>query len=276
MAALLVATWSFAAVSCGNDDERPVLRVGADSSAESIVLAEIYSQALARTGTRTDVRTGLDTPVTDLDAGHISVLPARNGELVQRWNPGSAARAPAEVAAAVNAALPQGLSVSDAADGADVRARLLVTEGFAEGEQVRAVDELDCASLHAGVVEAPGFAETGPARIEGCSFAAQTRFTDVDGLRKALQDGIIQVGVVNGPPPVAAGLIVLDDQDYALRAQNVLALFRAGIFDRVEMKKLNYVAGELTTDGLVELIDRVEGGAEPADAARAWLDAHGL
>ncbi|APE36659.1 hypothetical protein BOX37_25105 [Nocardia mangyaensis] len=281
-AAILVATCSFAAVACAADGAREVVAVGADSSTESIVLAEIYSQALARTGTDTTVLTGLDTPTADLDAARIAVLPARNGSLLDRWNPSAAARTPEDVLAAVNAALPQGLSVSDAADGTDLRPRLLITEDLATREELRTVTALTprCPELTVGHTELPGLAAIpiGPDLVADCAFAATIHYPDPEALRNALRDGQIQVGIVNGPPAGEnpADLITLDDEDYALRTQNILALHRTGIFDRRETKKLNYVAGELTTAELIVLIDQVESGADPAAVARTWLDDHGL
>ncbi|MFD3702712.1 hypothetical protein ACFWUP_06150 [Nocardia sp. NPDC058658] len=192
-AAILAATCVFGTVSCASEDTRPVVVVGGDSTTESVLLAEIYSQALARTGTPTAVVTQLVNPLGDLDSGRIAVLPARNGDLLTDWNPGSPARKPDEVTTAVNASLPQGLSVTDAADGTDLR------------------------------------------------------------------------------PPAA-----LPDPDYTLRAQNILAVYRSGIFDRRQLKKLNYVAGELTTEDLTALIHQIEAGTRPADVARTWLDAHAL
>ncbi|MFC9663522.1 hypothetical protein ACFVJ5_25050 [Nocardia sp. NPDC127606] len=192
-AAILAAACAFTTISCASDDARPVVVVGGNSTTESVLLAEIYSQALDRAGADSTVMTGLATPLTDLDAGRIAVLPARNGALVDRWNPASPARTPDEVVAAVNSALPQGISVSDAADGTDLRPR-------AEG----------------------------------------------------------------GAPEDTA------------RTQSIVALYRSGIFDRQQLKKLNYVAGELTTDELADLIHDIETGTRPADAARSWLDAHSL
>ncbi|MGW5450837.1 glycine betaine ABC transporter substrate-binding protein [Nocardia sp. NPDC003979] len=275
-AAVLVATTCvFALASCAGDELGPVVTVGADGSAEARVLAEIYAQALARTGMETAVAAESAAPVADLDAGRIAVLPARNGALLDRWNPSSSARTPDDVGAAVNAALPQGLSLSDAADGTDLRARLLVTQETAR-DNVRTIDALTCANATAGFVEVPGFAPTEPPRIEGCSFAATVRYPSSAQLFEALRHGDVQVAVLSGPVAATEGLVVLDDKNFDLRAQNVLALFRSGIFDRVRLKKLNYVAGELTTEGLVELLGRVEGGTAPADAAREWLNAHGL
>lgn len=193
-AAILAATCAFTTLSCASEQARQVVAVGADSSTESVLLAEIYSQALDRVGTDSTVVTGLTTPLADLDAARIAVLPARNGALLDRWNPSSPARKPDEVVAAVNASLPQGISVSDAADGTDLRTEV-----------------------------------TGPAALENTA-----------------------------------------------RSQTVVALYRTGIFDRQQLKKLNYVAGELTTEGLVDLTNQIESGTSPADAARIWLDAHNL
>lgn len=278
-AAILVATCSFAAVACADDGADAVVTVGAQASTESLVLAEIYAQALARTGTPTAVRTGLSDPVADLDAGRIDLLPTRNGALLDRWHPASPARAPEAVVAAVNAVLPQGLSVSDAADGTDLRPRLLVTEDFATRATLRTVTDLTphCPDLVAGVTDVAGLAPT-TLDIDGCAFATTRPYPDPTALRNAVRTGEIQVGVVTGPLPDddTPDLTTLPDDDNALRTQNILALHHTGIFDRRQTKKLNYVAGELTTDELLDLITQAESGAAPATLARTWLDTHGL
>ncbi len=279
----LTLAGAFAVVSCGNDTPAPVLTVGADSSTESVVLAHIYAQALARTGLRTAVATGLAAPHADLDAGRVMVLGARTGALLDRWQPAAPARTPAEVTAAVNSALPQGLTVSDPADGADLRPRVLLDPALATRDGIGTVGELAprCAGFTAGYTDLPGLtADPLAFRIKGCDFATSVRYPGPAELRKALVDGQIQAGIVAGPPalagPATEGLTVLGDSTYAVRAQNVLALYHSGVFDRAESRKLNYVSGELTTDGLVDLVRTVDAGT-PADVvARTWLDAHAL
>ncbi|GAD84284.1 transporter [Nocardia asteroides NBRC 15531] len=275
--ALLVVTCAFGAVSCAGDEPGTAVAVGADSSAESIVLAQVYAQALARAGVATTVVADAADPAADLDAGRITVLPARSGALLDRWHPAASARTPEDVVAAVNAALPAGLSVSDPADGTDLRSRMLVTPEFAARENLGTVAALTsrCAEFTAGAVDLPGLDGTATAP-NGCAFATTTRYPDLAALRQALRNGEIQVGIVDGPPADAADLVVLDDPKYAVRAQNLLALYRSGQFDRIELKKLNYVAGELTTEGLLDLVAQVESGTDPATAARRWLDEHGL
>lgn len=278
MAAILVTAGAMAAVSCADTDDRPMVAVGADSSTESVVLAEIYAQALARTGTRTSVVTGLTDPQAALDAGRVAVLAARNGELLDRWNPASPAREPAAVAAAVNAALPAGLSVSDAADGTDLRPRVVRAEAAVAADGIRTVTALApaCATLTVGAVGPASDDDPSAQLVTDCAPATVHPYPDLAALRTDLLNNTIQAGLTDGPGGDLTGLTVLADPGYAIRAQNILALYRSGIFDRQQVKKLNYVAGELTTDDLLALIAEVDTGTAPATAARHWLDAHAL
>ncbi|MFC4125504.1 glycine betaine ABC transporter substrate-binding protein [Nocardia rhizosphaerae] len=275
VAAFLLTTCAFTTISCAGGEPERVVAVGADSSTESVLLAQIYAQALARTGTAAVVRDSA-TPMADLDAGRITVLPARNGALLDRWNPESAANTPAAVGAAVNAALPQGLSVSDPADGTDLRPRLLVTPELG----ITTVADLDprCAELTAGTATVAGLDPVRVPAVAGCAVRTARAYPDPAALRHALRAGEVGVGIVNGPPadPDLADLLVLDDPDYALRAENILTVYRSGVFDRRQLKKLNYVAGELTTEELVDLVRQAENGAEASVLARTWLDDHGL
>ncbi|WP_278263253.1 glycine betaine ABC transporter substrate-binding protein [Nocardia sp. AG03] len=272
VAAILVTAAAITAVSCADTDDRPMIAVGADASTESVVLAEIYAQALARVGTRTSVVTGLTDPMAALDAGRVSVLGARNGALLDRWNPTSPAREPAAVNAAVNAALPPGLTVSDAADGTDLRAQFVRTDTAVAADGLRTVTDLapHCATMTIGSLD------PAPDLVAGCAPAQLLPSPDLPTLRANLLDNHLQAGITAGPGGDRTGLITLPDPEYAIRAQNTLALYRSGIFDRAQIKKLNYVAGELTTEALLDLITQVDSGTTPTTAARLWLDAHAL
>jgi glycine betaine/choline ABC-type transport system substrate-binding protein len=59
-------------------------------------------------------------------------------------------------------------------------------------------------------------------------------------------------------------------------AQNVLPVFRTGELTDDQVRRLNIVAGELTTAGLAELTDAFAAGEPSGDVARSWLDVHGL
>ncbi|WP_159847073.1 glycine betaine ABC transporter substrate-binding protein [Nocardia sp. CY41] len=287
LARLLVVASVALVASCGNDEPGPSITVGAGDSIESSVLAEIYAGALARTGARTAVARKLGSRadyLAALDADRVQVVGEHTGTLLAHFDEHATDRLPKKVAEAVSAVLPEGLVVSDLADGADLRPRVLLTEQMAAQDKLRSVGDLAprCGGLTAGVAIPPGLLPSaGRDRVDGCDFAAVVAFPDPAALRAALLEGRVQAGLLDGPPELAPGatdgLTVLTDDDYAVRAENVLPLFRKGLLDQRQIKKLNYVAGELTTDELAAMIRSVrDEGAAPGELARAWLDKHSL
>ncbi|WP_433200015.1 glycine betaine ABC transporter substrate-binding protein [Nocardia sp. CA-107356] len=300
LAWLLVVTAVGLAVSCGNDNPGPTIAVGAGDSMESNLLAQIYAGALARTGARTTVAADLGSRadyLAALDAGTVTLVGEHSGELLTFLNAGAQARKPEVTTDAVdksapvrlsvteelNRSLPEGLAVSDPADGTDMRARVLLTEAAATRDNVRSIDALAprCGAMEAGVAPVPDVLRAaGPVRIAGCDFAGARPYPDATALRIALLDGEIQAGILTGPPALVPGatngLTILADGDYAVRAENVLAVYRKGLLDDRQIRKLNYVAGELTTDALAEMIRKVRDGVDAAEMARIWLDDHAL
>ncbi len=285
---MLVPALAVLAVSCGSGEAADPLVVGAQQSAQSRVLAEIYAQALARTGAAVRVEPGLGDRaemLTALAAGNVAVAADHNGALLAELNIGADAETVEAVTGELNGSLPQDTVTADPADGADFEPRVLVTTATAGQHGIGSVEDLAnrCSGLTAGIAAVPGLLDLPAAatRISGCEFAATHQFTDPAELRRALVDGRIQVAVLGGPaeflPGGTDGLTVLADSGEAIRAQNPVAVLRKGVLDEVQAEKLNYVAGELTTGELAALVLRVrDEGAEPAELARTWLDAHSL
>lgn len=285
---MLIPVLAVLAVSCGGDDGAEPVVVGAQQSAESRVLAEIYAQALARTGVpvRVEPDLGDRTAVfAALDAGTVTMAAEHNGALLAELNAGAEAAAGEEVTEDLNGSLPQGTITSDPAEGADFEPRVLVTTATAQQRGFDSVEQLagQCPTLVAGTAKVPGLLElpAAAAGIPGCAFASTQVFDDPAELRRALVDGRIQVAVLGGPaeflPGGTDGLAVLADSGDAIRAENPVALLRKGVLGERQLEKLNYVAGELTTDELCALVLRVrDDGGDPAELARTWLDAHGL
>ncbi|MFB8282585.1 glycine betaine ABC transporter substrate-binding protein [Nocardia colli] len=290
LARVLVVATATLAVSCGNSDDGARITVGAGDSVESSVLAEIYAGALARVGARTSVAPHLGSRsdyLAALDAGRIDLIGEHNGALLAYYNAAATDRAPDvdKVPTALSKSLPEGLVVSDAADGTDLRPRVMLSAEAATHDNVRTIGDLTphCETLTLGVAPIPDLITLPPVleQVAGCHFAATVSFPDAAALRKALLDGQVQAGLLTGPPAVVPGstdgLTMLSDADYAIRTENVLPLFRKGVLDDRQIKKLNYVAGELTTDDLAKLIRDVrDSGANPAEVARKWLDDHSL
>ncbi|MEV6278210.1 glycine betaine ABC transporter substrate-binding protein [Nocardia sp. NPDC051832] len=286
---VLVVAVATMAVACGDESvPAPDFVVGAGDSVESGLLAEIYAGALARTGLPVTVKNQLGDRagyLAALDAGAVALVGEHNGELLEFLDSGATARTPKDVTEALNKSLPEGLVVADPADGTDMRPRVLIPAAVAELDQVRSISALGarCAEMPAGVAPVPAVlrAPEQPIRVAGCGFPATVTLLDAADLREALLDGRVQAGLLTGPPALTpdalAGLTVLADDDYAVRAQNVLPVLRKGSLDEVRLTKLNYVAGELTTDELVDMIRKIrDGSTTPGEAARTWLDAHAL
>ena len=68
----------------------------------------------------------------------------------------------------------------------------------------------------------------------------------------------------------------MDDDDNAIRAQNIVPVFRKGSLSEDQLALVNRVSGELTTDDVRDLLLGVEfGTASPVALANYWLDEHG-
>lgn len=300
-----------ATVACGGGAEPAPVAVGAGDTAESVLLAEIYAGALGRAGVAAEV---VPAPgdraarVAALDAGRVDLLADHTAALARFFDtaaldqgavptpgtpapgdgPGGVApdSGPADptgtaaVTAALARSLPQGLVVSDPADGTDLRPRLLVTAESARRDTLAAADDPAdvCTGRTAGTAPVPGLLDPAPpAALPGCAPVTTVAFPDPASLREALLTGAVQVGLLAGPAPAAVitGLAAVSGAG-ELPAENVVPLFRDGILDDRGREKLNYVAGELTTDELITLVWRVAAGEPATDLARAWLDAHAL
>lgn len=285
VAVAVVALAAFT-VSCGSADRDRTFVVGAGESAESRVLAEIYAGALARTGLPVRVRPDLGRRsdyLAALDAGVVDLVGEQTGDLLAALDSGSTARTPDDVVTALSRALPADLTVADPADGVDMRARLVVAADRAAVDGLDTVADLlpRCAETTAGLAVLPGLLrDATEVVVHNCAFATLAPASDPVALRESLRSGALQAGLLTGPPELAPGatdgLTVLADEDYAIRAENIVPLLRGGLLDEVRMRKLNYVAGELTTAELVELIRAVEAGGSAPELARRWLDQHGL
>ncbi|MFC8046883.1 glycine betaine ABC transporter substrate-binding protein [Nocardia sp. NPDC057353] len=283
-----------AAVSCADGGDAGAVAVGAGDSAESAVLAEIYAGALSRGGIPAVVAPApgdRSARVAALDSGAVDLLADHTGALTRFFDATAFAAAgpsstpaaetpdPAQTAtAALARSLPQGLVISDPADGTDLRPRLLVTEETARRDELAKAESATpaCADRTGGLAPAPGLLDPAPPEtIPACIFGSTERFADPAALRAALLEGRVQAGVLAGPAPAdsTAGLTALA---LDLPAENVVPLFRDGVLDDRGRERLNQVAGELTTDELVVLVQRAEAGERAADLAGSWLDAHAL
>ncbi|NGP04501.1 ABC transporter substrate-binding protein [Rhodococcus sp. 14C212] len=269
--------------------------VGAGDDAASELLARIYAGALAGSGTRTELRTGLGGRadyLAALDAAEVTLVPDYTGRLLRYFAPAATDTDAEDVFEALARSLPDDMAVTDYAAAQDrsvlfvsdaTAARLGTTElaglvgrcgeltvtvtgGFEENDGLRDMAERGCV---------PGRVETG----------------DGDAARHAAADGegVAALTTASAAARDATGVALKDAPDRApgtapedgtgteppvFTAQNVVPVFRKQGLEERQLEALSLVAGELTTADLAEMLERVGGGEDSAVVAQAWLTEH--
>ena len=273
LAALLAAVTI--AAGCATDTGRPELTVGSGPDAESALLAGIYVAALRSYGFGARAETAAD-PMSKLDSGAYTVVPAFTGKVLQRLQPGAAAMSDAQVYRAMIAALPEGVLAGDYTTAAEDKPVLLVTGATSAAWGGHDLSELPkhCDGLVTGAV--PAFAA--PPAVGSCRMPAPREFPSAEALFGALRAGQLTAAwATTADPAIPAGVVALADGKPALiRAENVVPLYRRNALADRQLLAVNEVAGVLDTAALADMRRQVAGGADPQAVAAAWLAEHPL
>jgi glycine betaine/choline ABC-type transport system substrate-binding protein len=251
------------------------LVVGSRAGVESMLLADIYTGALRSYGFPARAEQAPD-PLTKLDAGAFVVVPGFTGQVLQRFQPGTAVRADAQVYKAMVGALPEGVAAGDYTTAAEDKPALAVTESTAKswgGTDLTAVPR-HCDGLVIGSITG---AST-PSVVGSCRLPAAREFPDDATLFAALRTRtIIAAWTTSTDPGVPTDLVVLTDGKQALvQAENVVPLYRRNELTDRQLLAVNEVAGVLDTAALVEMRRQVTAGADPQAVADGWLGEHPL
>lgn len=229
------------------------------------VLANIYAGALTRDGMAASVMPVDDTAaaLTGLDDASLSMLPGFTGSLVRQLDPSSDARDADDVYAALARALPEWLSVGD--------------QGLAGNGPTVSVPSAVGATLEEATVSALApECETLSADIDPAVDDTNVRavLDEVYDCRLAASDGAPAATVRDATDrpsdPQSTDVVLADDRD-GFVAENVVPLFRKGSVDDESARRLQVIAGELTTADLARMVERVRAGEDPSAIARNWL-----
>ena len=281
--------------SAARPGSRPgtVITVGSFDFPESVLLAEIYGQALAADNFPVRILPDLGTrELVDsaLMSGLIQLVPEYAGSALEFFSLGRlAATSDAEAAnrALAGSVAGRGLVPARPAPAQDANA-IVVTAATAARYGLRSIADLARLApglMFGGPPECPGRAYCLPGlkRAYGLRFKA---FTPLDAggplTLQALEAGYVGAALLftTDPDIPARHLVILADDRGLQPAENITPLLRRDVIVRYGpnlLAALNKVSALLDTGELRALDARVElAGQDPRLVAGRWLRAHGL
>jgi len=120
------------------------LKVGSANFQESVILANIYAQALQAQGATISTQLNIgsrETYMPGLQDGSIDLIPEYSGVLLQYFDKQASATSSEDVYAALPAALPAGLTVLDQSKAEDKDA-IVVTKETADKYSLKSIEDL--------------------------------------------------------------------------------------------------------------------------------------
>ncbi|KZM76233.1 ABC transporter substrate-binding protein [Cellulosimicrobium sp. I38E] len=269
--------------SDGGSAASDTIVVGSQAYYSNEIIAEIYAQALEAEGFTVERNFSIgqrDAYMPALESGEVQLFPEYTGNLLQFFDPETTATSPDDVYAALQEALPDGLTVLDQSSATD-QDSYNVTEAFATEHDLTSIADL------AGLDDVP-LTLGGPAELEQRPYGPQG-LKDVYGVDVsfvATGDTTVQdlvAGTVNvanvfsaDPRIQTEKLVTLEDPESLFLASNVVPLVNADIAEEIA-DVINPVSAALTPEGLVALnVQSTEDQRSPEDIAADWLSENGL
>ena len=263
------------------------IRITSADFPENRALAEIYAQTLEKRGVTVERDFGIgarEVYFPGLTDGSWDLVPDYTGVLLQFINPDATETDPDAVYSALQAQVPDPLTVLERSEAENKDAVVVTAETAQQYGTSLADYGPACGQLVAG---GPPEFETRPdglpglAKTYGCTFG-EFRPLDTGGplTVAALADGTIQAAnlFTTDPTIEERGFVVLEDPQNNFAAQNVVPLINEAKATPEVVEALNAVSAALTTEGLVELNRELNSPEKPnVDVvAKDWLAANGL
>jgi len=255
--------------------------VGSQAYYSNEIIAEIYAQALEGAGFTVERKFQIgqrDVYIPSLEDGSVQLFPEYTGNLLQFFDPDTTATTSDDVYAALQTALPEGLTVLDQSPATDQDSYNVTADFAAEHDLTSIADLAGIDGLILG--GAPELEERpyGPKGLKeiydvDVAFSA-TADTTVD----ELVAGNIQVAnVYSADPRIQTNdLVTLEDPKGLFLASNVVPVASTEIADEIA-DVINAVSAALTPEGLVALnVESTEQQRSSSDIAADWLAANGL
>jgi osmoprotectant transport system substrate-binding protein len=295
--AILVAL-ALVTAACGSGDDAsvpsdgPTITIGSFAFGESVILAQVYGQAMANAGYPVDLSKleagSREVVKPAIESGEIDFLPEYVGSALEVGFGGAPTSDTDDTADALAAEFEaSGVAVLDPAPAQDKNG-IVVTQDLADELGLSETSDL---ADHAGdlVLGGPPECPSRPRCLIGLSDTYGLTFREFKALDSggpltvaALEGGEIDVAVLftTDGTIAAKGFVLLDDDKGLQPAENVIPVIRQEILDAYggDLEDLiNDVSAKITTAELTEMnrrfgFDRVDADVVAAD----WLSANGF
>lgn len=251
--------------------------VGSQDYYSNAIIAEIYAQALEGAGFAVERKFNIgqrDAYMPEVESGAIALFPEYTGSLLEYLGSDSTATTSEDVYAALQDALPDGLTALDYAQASD-QDTYTVTQEFADEYDLKTIGDLANVDVPLTIGGPPEFDERpyGPTvakEIYGVDITASgTGPTTLD----ALLAGKVNVADIFTADPAfqTEEIVALEDPENMILASNVVPIASSAIADDIA-DVINAVSAALTAEGLVALnVQSTVDQMSPEDIASQWL-----
>ncbi|MER5431426.1 ABC transporter substrate-binding protein [Streptomyces sp. NPDC002588] len=301
-AAVALAAMTALLAGCGSSDDTKdnplagdkadsgTVVVGSNNFAESILIADIYGEALKAKDIKVSYKPNIGSRETTyglLKNGSITVLPEYNGSLLAYLDAKAEQKSLATVNAAAKAKLDSKLTLLESSPAEDKDS---VTVNKATADKYKLTSESTLADLKA----------IAPDLVLGGSPEFQTRQQGMLGLKSvyglefksfkaldaggpltqaALKKNTVQAADIftTDPTITKEKFVVLQDPENLFGFANVTPLVYKSGLSQEGVDALNAVSAKLDTKTLLDLDSQVQlESKDPLDVAKAWLKSAGL
>jgi osmoprotectant transport system substrate-binding protein len=298
--ALAAATALLAGCSSSSDDKSDPLAgdkasgdtvvVGSNNFAESILVADIYGEALKAKGIKVSYKLNIGSRETTyglLKNGTISVLPEYNGALLAYLDAKAAPKTVEATTAAIDAKLDSKLTLLEPAPAQDKDS---VTLNAATAKKYNLTDKSTIADLKSvakdlAIGASPEF-QTRQQGLVGLKDVYGVEFKSFKALDAggpltlaALKKNTVQAADIFTTDPSISKekFVVLQDPENLFGFENVQPLVYKSGLSQEGVAALNAVSAKLDTATLLDLDTQVQSqNKDPLDVAKTWLKDAGL
>lgn len=264
--------------------------VGSNNFAESILLADIYGEALKAKGIKVSYKPNIGSRETTyglLKNGSISVLPEYNGALLAYLDSKAAPKTVEATTSAIEAKLDSKLTLLDPASAQDKDS---VTVNAATAKKYHLTDKSSISDLKSVakdlVIGASPEFQTRQQGLVGLKSVYGLEFKSFKALdaggpltKAALKKNTVQAADVftTDADISKEKFVVLQDAENLFGFENVQPLVYKSALSQKGVDALNAVSAKLDTATLLDLDTQVQSqNKDPLDVAEAWLKSAGL